>query len=401
MVTTPNSIGTYQRYMAPMWDDRDGIVVPTGFQSIFWNPGSIGETHFSDDSEVVDIDVQRGNERTAVLTPRGGIMRSMGSLQKSLNEEKFTNQNRVYPLSVEIFDIYSGQLNKRASGEKLYSGAAREFRLRKLAIKAMKETVRRTVRMFEILCSQSARTGKQDAIIGTTNADLQFDWRRNASNTNAAAAVWDTGTPDIISDLDIACDAIREKGHTRPSVAIIGASGMAAFIKDSTAQNLSDNRRYEILTINDRNPLPSGLQFLVDAGFDSRGMVSTYKGRTLYLFTYDEGYTNASGTFTPYMPVDEVLIFDHRARCDRYFGPPETLPLDSAMRAFYQDRFGLAPGAIPTIKMKTKPGIIMPEMFHFDAYPNGDNTAITHRTQCAPIFGTTHVDAFARITGTV
>ena len=401
MVTTPNSIGIYQRYMAPMWDDRDGIIVPTGFQAIIHNGTALGGTHFSDNAEVVDIDIQRGDEKAASLVPRGGISRSLGSIQKSLNEEKFTNVNRVYPLSIELADISSAQLNKRASGEEQYSGASREFRLRKLSIKAMKETVRRTARMFEILCAQSVRTGVQDMIIGTTDSDMQLDWSRNAGNTNAAAAVWNTGTPDIIADLETAADAIRENGHTRPDVAIIGASGMAAFIKDSTLQNLSNNRRYELLTINDKNSLPGRLQFMIDAGFDSRGMVSTYKGRTLYLFTYDEGYTNASNVYTPYMPIGEAIVFDSRARCDRYFGPPETLPMDSAMRAFYQDRYGLSPNALPSVQMRSKSGIIMPEMFHFDAYPNGDNTAITHRTQSAPIFGTTHVDAFARITGLV
>jgi hypothetical protein len=387
--------------MARVWDDRDAIGVPTGFQSIFGRPETGAETIFSNDAEVVDIDVQRGNERTAVLMPRGGISRSLGSLQKSLNEEKFSNQNRVYPLSIELFDISSAQLNKRTSGEQLYSPLTREQRLRKLAMKAMKETVKRSVRMFEILCSQSARTGKQDAIIGTADTNLQYDWKRNTANTFAVSTKWDAASPDIIGDLDLGADQIRINGHTRPDVAIIGASGMKAFIRDTEAQNLSDNRRYEVMWISSTNAVPSKLQFLVDAGFDPRGKVVTYKGRSLWLFTYDEGYTNSAGTFTPYMPVDEALLFDSRARCDRYFGPPETLPLDSQMIAFYQDRFGLSPDAVPSVPIKASGGTIMSEMFHFDAYGSQDHTTITHRTQTAPIFGTTHVDAFARLTGLV
>jgi hypothetical protein len=387
--------------MARLWDDRDMIAVPTGFQSIFGRPATGAETIFSFDAEVVDIDVQRGNERTAVLMPRGGISRSLGSLQKSLNEEKFTSQSRVYPLSIELFDISSGQLNKRTAGELPYAPLTREQRLRKLAMKAMKETVKRSVRMFEILCSQSARTGKQDAIIGTSDTNLQYDWKRNTANTITVGTKWNAATPDIVGDMDLALDQIRINGHTRGDVGVVGASGMKALIRDSEMQNLADNRRYEVLWVSSNNQVPSNLQFMLEAGFDARGKVVTYKGRTLWLFTYDEGYTNSAGTFTPYMPVGEMLIFDSKARCDRYFGPPETLPEDSAMRAFYQDRFGLSPDAMPSVPIKAAGGTIMPEMFFFDAYPSGDNTTITHRTQTAPIFGTTHVDAFALLNGLV
>lgn len=393
MVTTPSGISTYQRLLARAWDERDQIGAPTGFQSIFGRPSTGAETIFSDDAEVVDMDITRGSEGAGVLVPRGGIARSLGSLQKSLNEEKFSNINRVYPLSIELFDIASSQLNKRTSGEKLYAPMTREARLRKLSMRAMKETVKRSVRMFEILASQSARTGKQDAIIGTTDTDLQYDWSRNATNTHTVAVKWTNATPDILGDLDVAGDRLRVFGHVRAEAAIVGDSGMKALIRASEMQTLADNRRFTLMRIGGNNPVPARMQFLVDHGFDPRGYVETYKGRTIWLFTYDEGH-DTSGTYVPYMPVDECLVFNVSARCDRYFGPPETLPLDSRMRAFYQDRFGLSPNAMPSVPMIKKAGVIMPGMFHFDAYPNGDNTGITHRTQSAPIFGTTHVDAF-------
>lgn len=402
MVASPGGISTYQRLMARVWDDRDGIGVPTGFLSIIGRPETGAETIFSMNAEVLDIDVQRGNERIAALVPRGGINRSLGSLQESLNEEKFSSFGRVYPLSIETFDISSAQLNRRMSGEELHSGGyTREQRLRRLAVKAMKETVKRTIRMFEVLASQSVRTGKQDAIIGTSDTDQQYNWRRNAGNTITVTTKWDAASPDPIGDMDLALDALRQNGHVRGDVGIVGASAIKAFIRATEVKSISDTRRYDLVFFGESNPVPSRLQFLVDAGFDPRGRLTTYKGRTLWLFTYDEGYTNSSGTYTPYMPVDEMLIFDSKARCDRYFGPPETLPLDSSMRMFYQDRFGLGPDAVPSVPIKTSGNTIMPEMFHFDAYPNGDNTVITHRTQSAPIFATTHVDAFALLNGLV
>jgi hypothetical protein len=401
MVTTPSNVGVYQRYLSKLFSESLSIGANTGFQSIFGRPETGGETIYSDDAEVIDIDVQRGNKKTAVLVPRGGISRSLGSLQKARGNEKFSSFSRVYPLSIELYDIASGQLNKRLAGEPLYAPQTRSERLRRLAVKGMRETVRRTIDMFEILAAQSALTGKQDAIIGTSDVSLQYDWRRAAANSITVGTKWDATGADIMSNLDAALDKVQQNGHMRGRVAVVGASAMDALIKDSTMQTLSDNRRYELVQISNSVPVPNDLKFMIDNGFDPRGHLATSKGRTVWLFTYEGGYENSSGTWIPYMPVDQCLIFDPRARCDRYFGPPETLPLDNAMRAFYADRFGLMPDALPTLTDDTKSGIVTANMFYFDAYASADNTVITHRTQSAPIFGTTQVDAFALLKGLV
>lgn len=398
MATSPLSPDIYQRYLIEAWDERESVKAPVGFQAVFGRPETGAVTQFCPDAEVVDIDVIRANgERTAVLVPRGGISRSLGSLQQSLHNEKFTNQQRVFPLSIELADISAGQLNKKMGGEPPGQPWSREKRLRKLVISAMKETVKRTIRMFERLAAQSARTGKQDAILGTSDANFQYDWKRKATHSFTASTLWTAASPDIPGDFDLCCDLIRQDAFGRGDVAICGATAMKQIIKNSDVQTLADNRRYQLVAIGKGVALPSKYQWLVDAGFDARGYIETYKGRTIWLFTYEHGYTNVS-TFTPYMPIKEVLVFDSEARCDRYFGPPETLPMDSRMMAFYQDRFGLSPMSLPPIKKLGSANVIRPEMFWFDAYPSADNTTITHRTQSAPIFGTTEVDSFVLMT---
>lgn len=400
MVTTPNSPDIYQAYMVKAWDERDSTRVPLGFQSIFGRPETGATTLFSDDAEEVDIDVIRANgERTAKLVLRGGISRSMGDQQQALHNEKYTAKQRVFPLSIELADISSGQLTKKMAGELKFQPWSREKRLRKLAIDGMKETVKRTVRLFERLSAQSALTGKQDVLLGTSDSDLQYDWNRNANHTFTVSTLWTAASPDIPGDLDSACDLIRQNGFGRGDVALCGATAIKQIIKNSDVQTLADNRRYQLVAIGKGVSLPAKYQFLADAGWDPRGYVETYKGRTLWLFSYEHGYTNDAGTFVPLMPINDVLVFDAGARCDRYFGPPETLPMDSRMLAFYQDRFGMSPRALPSVPSYGGMGnIVRPEMFHFDAYPSGDNTTITHRTQSAPIYGTTEVDKFVKMT---
>jgi len=395
MVATPDSISLYQRIMTDAWDERDYVGVPTLFQGFF---ARNGQTIYTDDAEVLDIDIIRADgEKTSALIPRGGIHRSMGSLQIANHEQLFTDVNRVYPLSVEIYQMYAGQFNKRIMGEMVYRPFTKAQRLRRLAVVGMRETVKRTVRMFERLAAQSIRTGKQDAILG--EASPSFDWRRAAANTITVGTKWDTASPTIFADIDGAGDKIRQNGHMRMDGMIAGSSAWAAALNNSDFQTFADNRRYGFIQVGDM-PVPSKYQWILDGGADPQGTILTPKGRRLWVFTYDEGYTTSGGTYTPYMPVDECLLFSSEARCDRYFGPSETLPMDSRMMAFYRDHFGMAPNAMPS-NTNIKGGVINSQMFHFDAYGNNDNTTITHRTQSAPIFAPVHTDCFALLDGCV
>ncbi|MBW2562119.1 MAG: major capsid protein [Deltaproteobacteria bacterium] len=350
------------------------------------------------DAEEVDIDVIRGNEKSAALVPRGGVNHSLGSLQKALKEQAFEEQNRVYPLSIETYPISASQILKRIAGESIGSPLTAQERLRILAVKGTREMTLRSVRMFERLASQSARTGVQDAIIGTTDTGQQYDFRRNAANTFTPSIKWNDTTPTILANIETAGDKIRQNGHMRMNVCILGTGMMDAVVRDTEIQTLADNRRYELILISDKNPVPSELAYLVEAGFDARGAMTTPKGYKIWMFTYNEGYTNDSDVFVPYMPIDEVMCFDSRARCDRYFGPPVVLPERPQTRAFYQEAFGLSPVQVMGMdSIIGKPATVMPEMFHNDAYPNSNNTLIVARSQTAPIFANTMSDAFVRI----
>ena len=141
--------------------------------------------------------------------------------------------------------------------------------------------------------------------------------------------------------------------------------------------------------------LPSGFQALVDAGLDPIARITTPRGRTFYLFTYDGIVTDDDGVAQNLMPLNTFLFAYYGARCDRYFGPGEVLPVDSQTSAWYQEMFGMNMG-MPMIpaRIKNPAGIVTPQMFHCDAYKANDNKKVTIRTQAAPIFATTQTDAF-------
>jgi hypothetical protein len=382
--------------MAGMFDEQKIIGVPTALQAFFGNPANGSQTIFSPDANQVDIDIIRGNERTAALVPRGMVSRVLGGGQKNLRMEQFSSFSRKYPLSVEEGDVTGENLTTRIAGESAVNSSVTQMdRLRHHAVRIHHESVRREIRLFERLAAESLMTGKQSAILGTANTDLIYDFRRHADMFIQGAVSWAGGLANILADLDLGCSRMRSRGHMTPDMAVFGDGAMNSFIRDATVQKLADNRRFTYISLGDGANMPAKFQRFVDGGMVFQGTVRTPKGYNLNLFTYPDVYTADNGTATKYIADDKVLLTTVGARADRYFGPPEGLPMVPARAQLYREFFGFDPGApLMPPKIKAAGGVIAPEAFFCDAYVSNDWTRLTIRCQSAPIFATTQTDAF-------
>ena len=103
--STPVPQDLFSRIMVEMYDEKDIIGVPTVGQAIFGRSENGSKTIFSPDSNLVDIDIVRGNEKTAALVPRGTVSRHLGSLQKNTRIEQGSSFSRKYPLAIEESDL--------------------------------------------------------------------------------------------------------------------------------------------------------------------------------------------------------------------------------------------------------------------------------------------------------
>lgn len=392
-MSTPVPQDLLSRFMASAFDEKNLIGVPTGFQAFFGRPETGAETIFSPDANQVDIDIIRGNERISALIPRGTVSRSLGSLQKNQREEQFSSFSRKYPLGEEEGDITADKLLQRVAGENPYQRQSRMDRLRYHGLKIHTESIRKLGRLFEVLAAQSITEGVQDAIVGTTNTDLQYDFRRNTNHIFTVDTSWAGGTANILADIDEACGLIRANGKMMPDMAILGTTAMNSLVTDTTVAAIADNRRFEFIRVGERNPAPAKFQRFIDGGMIPQGSIRTPSGYSLWLFTYLDVYTNASGVATKYLADDKVVVAASQARCDRYFGPPENLPMIPMREQLYREFLGFDPTA-PPLPAKLAGSVIDPAMFYCDAYVSSDWKRLTIRTQVAPIFATTMTDGF-------
>ena len=393
-MSTPNATDFYSRFMVEMFDEREVQATPRAFQALFGNPLGASRTVFSEDQGTVEIDILRANgERLSAMVHRGQVSDDV-SRQKNATDQKYTNVVRVYPLIEEEGNINSQQLLKRQAGDNPFARRTQIDRMRDLARVIHYDHMRKMIRTNEYLASQSILTGKMPAIIGTTNTSLLYDFYRKATHTYNVTNKWDSGSQNILGDIDGALDLIRQDAFMKGDFMAIGGSAMKALIEDTTTQTLADNRRFELIQVSLNFPVPPRFARLVEAGWTAYGRLRTPKGREVWMFTNDDIYTDSSSATQNYMPLDKAIIMPVGARMDRYFGPRDRLPVTSQEAAWYNEMFGFnmeVPPLPPNVE--TSSGIIVPASFFSDAYtPDGKKTVIL-RTQQAPIFATTQTDS--------
>lgn len=396
-MSTPVPQDLFSRFAAGMFDEKELIGVPTAGCSFFGNPAGNSKTIFSPDANTVDIDIIRGDERIAALVPRGMVSESLGSLVKGGRTEQFSSFSRTYPLAQEVGHIVAANLTTRVAGEPaVNSGFTQMQRFRHHAGRIHNENIRKLLRLCEVLAWQSLMTGKQDAILGTTNTDLQYDFRRVSTNTIQCSTSWAGGSGTILADLDGGCAKLRANGHITPDMAVFGSTSLNSLVKDTNVRAVADNRRFTYISLGNGSVMPSKFQRFVDGGMVYQGELRTPNGYQLYLFSYPEVYTAANGTATAYIGADKVLLTSSSVRADRYFGPPEQLPMIPQRAQLYRELFGFDPAAgmaPPNIKGGMAQ-CLPPQACFAQAYVSPDWKRVMIETQCAPIFATTQTDGF-------
>jgi len=387
----------FARYNSALFDARDAIGIPRGFGAFFGRRETGASTIFSPDANALDIDIQYGNQRLAAMIHRGQSARALGG-QKDTQEERFTSISRKFPLVEETGSIGSDQLVNRLAGEAQYSTATRQQRMRDLAMNVYLENVRKIGRRFEELAAQSILTGKMTAIDGTTNDDLTYDFLRRSTHRLTAAAAWSNPATSILGDLSAACKLINADGYVKADGVLLGDADFEAITKNTEILNQADNRRFELIEVSLANPVPPRFAHLVEAGWNARGRLRLSNGGyELWMFTNDAVYTTAAGTAKQYMPDETAIVFFSGARCDRYFGPPDILPLTASKVAWFREVFGFDMSAPPMPMPANGNNVINSAMFYTDAYESGKGKVVTIRNQSAPIFATTMADAFVSI----
>lgn len=406
MSTTPIAQNQYSRFMVEPFSDVDARPLATAFMGAFFGDPTTGaETVYNDRTSQVEIDIEKGDTHILAMMVNRGTNSLDLSRIKSQKEGKFTNLAYGWPLIETTGSIASTELFDRQVGETPYTERSRQDRLTMKAAKIHKEQFKQHITTMEYLCRESLWTGEHPAILGTSNSDLIYDFHRDSGNFITAGTAWTTITADILGDLDSGADKIQQNGGLHGDYGLLCDGAVFKGIKTNTVlTNDADNRRYNFVALGGDVQLPTTFNKYKENGFQPRGRLETNDGRIVWIFTYDltfsDNFTNpASPSRTAWVPAGKALMFSPHARCDKYFGPADWMPVTSQEAQMYRETFGFEMNAAPTIPSIQNPGVIDPRMFY--CFASRGQKSVQLYTQSAPIFPTTHTDAFVVFSGLV
>lgn len=395
-------INEYTRFMVEKFDERKTVPVPTAFQGAFYGREETGaKTVFETNAKLIEIDIVRSTgNRMAQMVNRGTHSDDVSRI-KNQKEGKFTNVGRAWPLVETSGSIENDELLDRQAGVNPYALQTRQDRLTMKAMDIHAEHTKQHITTAEFLCREALFTGEHPAIIGTTNSDFVYDFYRHADNFITAGTVWTNVAADILGDIDSGADEIQQNSFLFGDYGLIlDATAFGGLKKNTIISGDADNRRYQFVALGGNIvELPTEFSKYKENGFNPRGYIETPKGRKVWIFTYDLTFiddftTPGTDTTTNWIPSGKALMFSPKARCDRYFGPPDRLPVTPQEAAWYREMFGFDMTAMPELPAIQNPGVIDSRMFYCDAYVGPGNKAVFTRTQSAPIMPTTQTDAF-------
>lgn len=247
--------------------------------------------------------------------------------------------------------------------------------------------------------AEAATTG-----IITLDDGQAYNFGRATTNTITPAVLWSvTATASPIGDLDDILDSLQENGKTEGNAAVYGYSAFKAMLDTDEVKNIADNRRLNFIQAGDAvtlPALPANLQFMVANGFKYVAYVTTYKGRGVHLFQYNEKYQTDAGAWTEHMDPKNVFVFDSDARYDRYFGPRVRFDIETENERIVNRLLGIE-SMKNQILDEQGMGVIDSRMFNFDTFLNSSKTVIESHVYTSPIYAPTHVDAAGLLGGVI
>jgi len=369
---------------------------PTFFQGMFGETAG-GKTILEADASVFGMDIMRaGARKLASMVPRNMIFQTLGSIESKQMGIKHTRYERKFPLAEEVGVITTDMLQTKVP----FEGSANyttQQRARYHAHMIIQEQFARYGRLFEYLSAQSILEGTMPSVIGNTDTDTVYNWRRLSSHSvNKTSAKWTTAGTDILAQMDTAYELIEDDSHMQADYCLCAQNVPAGFYVNTDLLAFADIRRYWNVQVNGPLDVPAKLQWLVDGGAIPFAKVTTMKQREIYCFTLQTNYDNSGGTKTYYLPDGYVLMGSSSAKGHRLFGPTELgFELEADKKAA-SEIFGIdtaAPSSTVNINL-SRP--FVPEAIQLRAIRSPDTKRVDIISQAAPVFMPLNPNAFVK-----
>lgn len=261
------------------------------------------------DSEKIEIDVIRDEEEVAIA------IQDLSVGARSNEASLYTNKAFVPPIFNEKGAIKAYNQLRRRAGNTPFDDVNIAQQARDEAFDIVGRLERKLRRAIELECAQVLQSGVVTCIDQSGAAVYSIDFDPKSAHFPTVGTTWSTtgaaGAP--LADLDALCTVIRRNGKKKPKHLVFGASAWSRFLVNPAV----------IERMKFTNP-NNGLIKIVP---EVRGEGASYMGTCMigqyemHLWLYDGFYKHQqTGTLTPYLHDEKVIVLSEGARLDLSFG---------------------------------------------------------------------------------
>jgi hypothetical protein len=257
-------------------------------------------------SAEIEIDVVRNGEPVAV------VVQDFSVLGRYNSQEVYTNKSFIAPIHSETGTLTSYDLIKRVAGADPFADPDYNMNATTKAVRLVGNMTNKIKRAIEVQASQVLQTGKLALKGEAGNILYNLDYKPKATHFPTAGVEWTNAAAVPLADLKSLAQVIRTDGKSNPDTLIFGCEAWTNFIKNAEVQANYSNRRIEQGNIATGMLTPNGSTFTGTVTIGSYEFnIWLYNGR------YDDVET---GTSTPYVADDKVIMLSSSERLDATFG---------------------------------------------------------------------------------
>lgn len=280
-------------------------------------------------TEKVEIDVIRDDEDIAVP------VQDIGVSGRQNESNKYVNKSFTPPIFKEEGPIKAYDSLHRVPGQDPFADVDFGRAATSQAFQLVRKLERKIRRSVELMAAQALQTGVLSLKDDGGSAIYTLDFKAKSANHATVSVTWaadgSAGTP--IEDVEAQCRVIRRNGGKSPTRLIFGSTAWNRWLANSKVR---DNFRTDAFAGNlgMLAPTPRG------EGATMMGWVRV-GAYLLEMWLYEVDYKDPqSGTLTPYIDPEKVLIMGE-GRLDLTFGGvPALAPPDATAMSFLPDRMG-------------------------------------------------------------
>lgn len=258
-------------------------------------------------SEKVEIDVQRDEEEVAVVIDDVSTGARMNA------NDLYTNKALTPPIYDEAGAISAYEMMRRQPGDDPFKDPNFGANALRQAFTIFRKLERKIRRAIEWQASQVLSTGQLTLLDQNGATRYALNFLPKSTHFVTAGVTWATGggTGDPLGDLASLAEVIRRDGKKIPDKLVFGTSAFQRFKANPAVVAQFDKNTLNIATM-----APA-----------TRGMGATFQGYVwighyrFEMWTYDGWFKHPqTGTLTPYVNADHVLMLSSTGRLDLSFG---------------------------------------------------------------------------------